>query len=108
MSLPPNGKLVRDRIPEIITAAGGAPHVVQLTGEQLLPALQLKMAEEFSELINADSSHQLEELADVYEVLRASALAVGSCLDEVASAAEDKAAARGGFARGLWLTASPA
>ena len=63
------GKLVRDRIPEIIRASGADPVVRTLTGEELIAALFDKLAEEASELREAGPLDAAEEMADVMEVV---------------------------------------
>lgn len=47
------GKLVRDRIPELIAAEGRKPIVKTLEGEAFLAALYDKLAEEHDELCAA-------------------------------------------------------
>ena len=65
-----DGKLVRDRIPEIIEAAGGQATARLLDQAERLPALLAKLQEESDELRAAASpAVQSEELADVLEVL---------------------------------------
>ena len=65
-----DGKLVRDRIPEIIEAAGGQATARLLDQAERLPALLAKLQEESDELRAAASpAGQSEELADVLEVL---------------------------------------
>lgn len=65
MALPKSGKLVRDRIPEIVAASGGAPTVVVLSEEDSREALHLKLIEEAGELRDASDESRLEELAEV-------------------------------------------
>jgi predicted house-cleaning noncanonical NTP pyrophosphatase (MazG superfamily) len=78
MNLPPTrGKLVRDRVPEIIRGTGGAPRTEVLRPEAYALALREKLNEELTELLDADDDHRLEELADVLEVLRAFAANAG-------------------------------
>ncbi|HEY9291705.1 MAG TPA: nucleoside triphosphate pyrophosphohydrolase [Microlunatus sp.] len=98
------GKLVRDRIPEIIESKGEVPVSRQLTDEEYEPALLSKLFEESQELALAGSRQErLEEAADVYEVLAAIAAVNGFSLAEVEAAAEQKRAERGGFQKKIWL-----
>lgn len=99
------GKLVRDRIPEIIRATGRVPIVTTLSADGYRRALRRKLAEEASEVVGAEDANLLEELADVYEVLLAIAADTGASLDEIAAHAGRKRAARGGFHQRLWLAA---
>ena len=65
-----DGKLVRDRIPEIIEASGGQATTRLLDQAERLPALLAKLQEESVELRTATSpAEQREVLADVLEVL---------------------------------------
>jgi predicted house-cleaning noncanonical NTP pyrophosphatase (MazG superfamily) len=95
-----SGKLVRDRILEIIRATGQAPIVTTLTEERYRQALRRKLGEEASEVAAAGDANLLDELADVYEVLLAIVMDAGATLDKIAAHA-----ARGGFDRWLWLAA---
>lgn len=97
------GKLVRDLIPEIIRQNGGEPVSWQLGEDQILGALTAKLLEEAEELRAAELGNQLEEAADVYEVLRAIATTMGVSMDEIAAQAEQKRAERGGFEERIWL-----
>ncbi|WP_248959984.1 nucleoside triphosphate pyrophosphohydrolase [Sphaerisporangium perillae] len=72
------GKLVRDRIPEIIEADGRTAKVRVLDESELVSALTAKLAEEAEELRQAEPDDRLGELADIYEVLAALAGTLGS------------------------------
>jgi hypothetical protein len=74
------GKLVRDRIPEIIRAQGGRPVSATLDGAAYARALRHKLVEEAGEVARAG--------------------------DDIIRHADGKRAARGGFERRLWLSAS--
>jgi predicted house-cleaning noncanonical NTP pyrophosphatase (MazG superfamily) len=97
------GKLVRDAIPEIIRRNGGEPVTWQLREEEILGALTAKLLEEAEELRTAAPDEQLEEAADVYEVLRAITATLGVSMDDVAARAEQKRTERGGFEQRIWL-----
>ena len=98
------GKLVRDRIPEIIEAAGGQPSTRVLDKAERLPALLAKLQEESDELRAAPSpGEQSEELADVFEVIKAIASELGQPWNEIEATAAEKRAERGGFGDGIWL-----
>ncbi|MFI7577454.1 phosphoribosyl-ATP pyrophosphohydrolase [Micromonospora sp. NPDC049497] len=96
-------KLVRDRIPEIVEAAGRVPATRVLTVAELVPALLAKLHEEATELGLAEPEERLEELADVHEVLSALTTAYGFTEEDVTRAAREKKAARGGFSERVWL-----
>ena len=57
------GKLVRDKIPEIIEASGATPLTRVLETDEYLSCLEAKLDEEVSEF---HESKQLEELAENY------------------------------------------
>ncbi|WP_248965776.1 nucleoside triphosphate pyrophosphohydrolase [Sphaerisporangium perillae] len=97
------GKLVRDRIPEIIEADGRTARVRVLDESELVPALIAKLAEEAEELRQAEPDDRLGELADIYEVLAALTASLGFSDEQVQEAARHKRAKRGGFSRRLWL-----
>lgn len=97
------GKLVRDRIPEIIRSTGRIPTVRPLQGEELIEALLWKLVEESSELRAASPTERIEELADIFEVVQALARNLGVDMAGLARAADAKRAERGGFDSGLWL-----
>ncbi|WP_416061430.1 nucleoside triphosphate pyrophosphohydrolase [Rhodococcus indonesiensis] len=98
------GKLVRDRIPEIIEAAGRVARIRVLDRDEYRRALLDKLVEEARELREAQNyDERLGELADVHEVFTAVLSACGITTDEVAAAAAGKRAERGGFDRRIWL-----
>lgn len=94
-------KLVRDRIPAIMHEAGVQATVRYIDQNDKLPWLYLKLREEADEL---EAASTLDECADVFEVLRTIAVALGHSVDEVISAANSKRQARGGFEDGCILT----
>lgn len=99
--MPIYNKLVRDRIPEIIKAGGKKCRVSTVSGEQLIQALQQKLKEEMEEF--TASERDLEELADILEVVDALTVQLGSNLERVMELKERKRETRGGFDQGVWL-----
>ncbi|MDC3728939.1 nucleoside triphosphate pyrophosphohydrolase [Rhodococcus sp. Rp3] len=98
------GKLVRDRIPEIIRASGRVPEARKLDASAYQAALHAKLLEEVGELREADTDeHALEEAADVFEVLNALIGCYGYSIDDVRQVAEKKRTERGGFSDRIWL-----
>jgi len=61
-------KLVRDKIPSIIEKNGGKPIIRKLDDEEYFKELNRKIKEELDEYLE---SYEVEELADLYEVLLA-------------------------------------
>jgi len=96
------GKLVRDRIPEIVAAEGGQQNVRVLDDDEYARALLDKLVEEVNELRAVTDSVTLEEAADVYEVLLAILARQGLNTDDLARAAASKREGRGGFERRWW------
>lgn len=98
-----SGKLIRDRIPELIEAEGRKPRVKRLSGDELTAALYDKLAEEHAELLAAGSAEERrEELADMIEVILALAGQYGCGENELHEIVGQKRAARGGFTKGLF------
>lgn len=93
-------KLVRDRIPEIITAQGKHCRCKVLTEEEYLSALNAKLDEELAEYHESGS---LEELADLLEVICALSVAKGSSPAELEKVRIEKALKRGGFDKKIML-----
>ena len=93
-------KLVRDRIPEIIRASGKTCTTDVLSDEAYLRMIDAKLDEELAEY---HQEQNLEELADLLEVLGAAVVARGYTLDELESLRAQKAAKRGGFAQKILL-----
>ena len=74
MSVKPYHKLVRDRIPEIIEASGKSCVTEILSDADYLELLDAKLDEELAEY---HKDQNIEELADLLEVIRAVAIARG-------------------------------
>ena len=93
-------KLVRDRIPEIIEASGASCKTSILSDEEYLKMLDAKLDEELAEY---HKDQNIEELADLLEVIRAAAIAHGYTLDELERVRAEKAKERGGFEQKILL-----
>lgn len=92
-------KLVRDRIPQIISSCGEIPHTRILEDKEYRALLEAKLDEEVSEF---HQERNLEELADILEVLYALAEPFGG-REELMRHYERKHAARGGFQNRVFL-----
>ena len=97
------GKLVRDRIPEIIRADGGSPRVSKLKPDEFRQALLQKLLEESEEAVDSAPDHLLEELADVQEVLLALLATNGWTVQDLEEVGQAKRSSRGAFAEALYL-----
>ena len=93
-------KLVRDRIPEIVESSGRTCVTEILSDEEYLKMLDAKLDEELAEY-HADQN--IEELADLMEVIRACAVARGYTIEELERVRSDKAAKRGRFEKKILL-----
>ena len=96
-------KLVRDRIPEIIEQQGSTCQVRVLTDAEYLQALERKLDEELAEY---HASGDVEELADLLEVIHAIVAAKGQDTRALYAMMEQKAAARGRFENKLLLVST--
>lgn len=93
-------KLVRDKIPEIIEEDGKTCKTRILSDEEYIASLEAKLNEEVAEY-QADKN--LEEMADVLEVLHAICIARGYSLEELEALRAKKVNERGGFLRKIFL-----
>ncbi len=93
-------KLVRDKIPEIIRQQGGEPLIRVLSDEDYARCLAQKLDEEVAEF---HRDQNLEELADILEVVFALTEIVGSSRAELMDVYEKKHDARGGFSDKVFL-----
>jgi predicted house-cleaning noncanonical NTP pyrophosphatase (MazG superfamily) len=93
-------KLVRDNIPAIIEAKGAACETEILSDADYLRLLDAKLDEELAEY---HQDQNLEELADLMEVIYACAKARGYTVAELEALRAEKAAKRGGFDRKILL-----
>lgn len=97
------GKLVRDKIPDVIRDNGDSVVTGRLPEFERPRQLLGKMVEEMQELQQSEGDAQLAELADIYELLGSYISTVGYDWDTVASTASQKRERRGGFEKGLVL-----
>lgn len=95
------GKLIRDKIPQLVREAGGAIETRTLNESEFEVALREKLVEEANEVALATSDSLLEELGDVVTVLAEIARHHGYTLSDVTDAAAEKRQAAGGFDKQL-------
>ena len=93
-------KLVRDKIPDIIRDGGEVPNIRILESAEYFVHLDRKLDEEVAEF---HAERNLEELADILEVVYALAEAGGHSREELLSVYEKKHETRGGFAEKIFL-----
>jgi len=94
------GKLVRDKIPDLIAQQGETPNVYTLSEDAYRIELDRKPSEEIAEY---QEDQSLEELADVMEVIHAICAARGYTLEDLHAAQRKKREARGGFEKRIYL-----
>lgn len=103
-SMPTYNKLVRERIPFIITSQGKECRTRTLNPEEYVAELKVKLNEESEEYFKSNNDQEaLEELADMLEVIRALAETHGSNWAELENIRAYKAEARGGFQERVYL-----
>ena len=93
-------KLVRDQIPDIIEASGAVCAIEILSDEEYIEKLDAKLDEELAEY---HKDQNLQELADLVEVICAVAIARGYSLEELEAVRAEKAEARGAFKKKIFL-----
>ena len=94
-------KLVRDKIPEIIKANDNVEPITRiLDNDEYLVELNFKIQEELAEYLE---SGDVEELADLEEVLRAILVAKNVSYDEFESIRKSKVEKRGAFKEKIYL-----
>ena len=93
-------KLVRDKIPEIIKNQKEIPNTRILDEEEYPIHLEMKLEEEIEEY---RQNHDLEELADILEVLYALCESDGHSIEELQAMQKKKQDERGGFTKRIFL-----
>lgn len=93
-------KLVRDKIPEIIEADGKKCEIKIASKEEMTGLLEAKLMEEVNEYLE---DKNLEELADVMEVLFGLAHNLGCSEEDLLNKRAEKLEERGGFKEGIIL-----
>lgn len=93
-------KLVRDRIPEIIEEKGKTCKTEVLSDEEYLKMVDAKLDEELAEY---HEDPNIEELADLVEVIYATAKARGYSVEELEAVRKAKVEKRGAFEKKLLL-----
>ena len=87
-------KLVRDKIPQIISEKGDCPKVALLDDAQFEVMLNQKLQEEVAEYFE---NYDVDELADIMEVIYALAQRKGVTKNDLEHIRANKFAERGGF-----------
>lgn len=93
-------KLVRDKIPEIITQNGEIPIIKTLSNDEYLKELNIKLQEEMKEYLE---DNNVEELADIVEVIYGILDSQNVSLDEFENIRKNKVEKRGAFSQKIFL-----
>lgn len=97
-------KLVRDKIPEIISNKGEQPITHILNDEEYKKELEAKLLEEYKEVLETtNSTERIEELADMIEIIKALASLENKTIEDILEVANQKAQKRGGFENKIFL-----
>lgn len=96
-------KLVRNEIPNIIKGNGGEPICRVLSDKEFEESLNKKLFEEVQEVVDATGREIIEELADIYELIRTIAELHDSSMENVARLANKKKKERGAFDKKVFL-----
>lgn len=102
--MPTYNKLVRNRIPEVISRNGSVSNTRILDETEYKAELRTKLVEELNENLEAvDDQSAMEELADILELLHVLTSVHGSTVEQLESIRADKAEKRGGFKERIFL-----
>lgn len=93
-------KLVRDNVPYIIRDTGDLPKIAIMSDSDFQNELALKLQEECAELV---STYNVNEFADVLEVLEAIAKTHGIEWSDILKEKEQKAKNKGTFKEKIFL-----
>lgn len=98
--MPTYNKLVRNKIPEIISSLGKKANCRILSKDEYIKELDRKLDEEYTEY---RTDKNIEELADILEVIYAIAEARGYSATELERVRLEKLEKRGGFSQRIFL-----
>ena len=93
-------KLIRDRIPEIIESSGKTCETEILADDDYIRMIDAKLDEELAEY---HKDQNIEELADLMEVIYAAAIARGYSIEQLEQVRVQKAKKRGAFEKKILL-----
>ncbi len=93
-------KAIRDKIPQIIKSSGKNCNVKKLDDSEFLIQLEKKLVEELTEY---QDSKDVEELADILEIIYRISELKGVVPDELDKIKQEKALKRGKFDDNLFL-----
>lgn len=94
------GKLVRDKVPEIIENDGKKAHTRTLSQEEFIIELDRKFIEEQKEFLE---EHDKTELADLLEIVHSYCDLIGITFEELERIRAEKSNKNGGFEKRIYL-----
>ena len=100
MGIVKRSKAIRDKIPQIIESSGKNCNVKKLSDSEFLAELEKKLVEELNEY---QESKDVEELADILEVIYRISELKGTNPDTLDEIRREKAEKRGKFDDNLFL-----
>ncbi|UFU00752.1 nucleoside triphosphate pyrophosphohydrolase [Radiobacillus kanasensis] len=102
--MPTYNKLVRDKIPKIISESGKQYTIETIQEKDYDRLLKEKFWEETKELMDAATQEEfLQEAADILEVLHALIKLNDATVEQVEKIREEKKRERGGFEKRIFL-----
>lgn len=97
-------KLVRDKIPSIVTKEGGSYSLKLLSPLQHRHEITKKLYEELDEYSHAKTKEEaIEELADMVELIYAALKLHDVTIEDFEKIRQDKKLLKGGFEKGIYL-----
>ena len=100
MAVKTYNKLVRDLIPDIIEQSGKECRTRILSDDEYLEMIDKKLDEELAEY---HQDQNIEELADLLELIHAAAMARGYTIADLEAVRAEKSKSRGGFEKKIYL-----
>ena len=97
-------KIIRDKLPEIISQGGIDVVYKNIEGKDLLKKLKDKLLEETQEAVSSVGQLQImEELADILEVIHGICFTMQVDIDTIEELRREKFDKRGGFHNGVYV-----
>ena len=97
-------KLVRDKVPSLVTKDGGSYSLKLLSPLEHQHEITKKMYEELNEYNEAASKDEaIEELVDIVELIYAAVKLHGLSIEEFEAIRLEKKKKKGGFEKGIYL-----
>ena len=96
-------KLIRDNIHHYVEDKNRVFQLERMNDPSFVKCLKDKLEEECQEVVEAKGDDLLQELADVYEVIRSICAHSGWTIGELHDAADEKRAHLGGFSQRWFL-----